>query len=321
MATYTSVSLDDARSLATPFGLTVASVEGLSAGSVNSNYALTTSSGQRVFLRVYEEQSREGAEGESELLVWLADRGIPVARPMMRVDGGGALGEHAGKPVALFPWIPGVIRCQRGLTPRDTFAAGQALARVHLAGAPRPRASRFSVARLLERCDVIATADDPTLAGMADPLRDLLRSAEASRKADAPRGLCHGDLFRDNVLFAGDGSIAAVLDFESAAEGTFAFDLAVTFLAWCYGDDFEPDLARGLASGYQSARPLEPGDRDALHAEAILGALRFMTTRITDYAMRAHLGANVPRDWRRFQRRHERLVEMGPTGLATLLGV
>jgi homoserine kinase type II len=142
----------------------------------------------------------------------------------------------------------------------------------------------------------------------------------ALRDESTPRGLCHGDLFRDNVLFRGD-AIAVVLDFESAAEGPFAFDLAVTMLAWCVGDELDPHLARALFDGYRDVRPIEPGVSASLFVEARLAALRFTVTRITDYAMRAHLGANVPRDWRRFWMRHERLVALGARGLAAMVGL
>jgi homoserine kinase type II len=191
---------------------------------------------------------------------------------------------------------------------------------VHEAGSPTPREGRFTLARLRERCDRIEKADDPSLARMADVLRGLLDEVASLRRDDAPRGLCHGDLFRDNVLWHGD-EIAALLDFESAAEGPFAFDLAVTMLAWCVGDALDASLARAMFDGYRSVRPIDAALARSFYPEARLAALRFTVTRITDYAMRAHLGANVPRDWKRFWARHEWLVELGERGLAAMLGL
>ena len=320
MAIYTALSLDDARALGALYGLAVERPEALAAGSVNTNVALSLTGGGRAFLRIYEEQDAAGAEAEAALLAHLARAGLPVAPPLARRDGGGALAEHAHKPVAVFPWCEGDLRCQRGVTPAATRAVGAALAGIHRAGSPAPRAGRFTVPRLLARVAHVATAVDPELAAMAPPLRALLAEVSAARDERTPRGLCHGDLFRDNVLFRGD-SIAVVLDFESAAEGPFAFDLAVTMLAWCVGDELEPDLARALFDGYREVRPIEPGVASSLFVEARLAALRFTVTRITDYAMRAHLGANVPRDWRRFWMRHERLVALGARGLAAMVGL
>jgi homoserine kinase type II len=122
------------------------------------------------------------------------------------------------------------------------------------------------------------------------------------------------------VLWRGE-ALAGLLDFESASEEPLVFDLAVTMLAWCYGDDLDAGLVRALFGGYQAARPLEEGDRAALFGEARLAALRFTVTRVTDYAMRAHTGANAWRDWRRFAARLARLDALGPAGLAAAAGV
>ncbi|RYE89408.1 MAG: homoserine kinase, partial [Myxococcales bacterium] len=135
MAIYTTLSLDDARRLAEPYGLDVIGCEGLIAGSVNSNHALTLADGTRVFARIYEEQDADGARDESALLDHLAGRGLPVARPMARGDGT-TLTEHEGKPVALFPWVDGTMRCQATVSEGDAATVGAALARIHLAGSP-----------------------------------------------------------------------------------------------------------------------------------------------------------------------------------------
>lgn len=320
MATYTLLSLDEARALGHLFGLTIIEAQGLSAGSVNSNYALSLEGGGSVFLRIYEEQSREGAEGELALLQWLSERGLPTARALPRLDGAGRTAELHGKAVAVFPWVSGVIRCQATVSPDDARTIGSALARIHLAGSPSPRPGRFRLSDLRERCARIGREASPELAALAPKLLGELDAIEASRSAEAPRGLCHGDLFRDNVLWS-DGTLAALLDFESASEEPFAFDLAVTLLAWCYGDDFDPALTRAMVESYQAARPLTAQDRAALFVESRLAALRFTITRITDYAMRAHLGANTPRDYRRFLARHDRITALGERGWAELLGL
>src|SRR5678815_5685700 len=126
------------------------------------------------------------------------------------------------------------------------------------------------------------------------------------------RDSVHGDLFRDNVLWAGD-AVAALLDFESAFRGPLVYDLAVLVLSWCYGDAFEPDLARAMVRGYESVRPLTAQEKRALYTETRFGALRFTITRITDYAMRGGEG-RVMKDWRRFLARTDALEAMGQSG-------
>jgi homoserine kinase type II len=70
--------------------------------------------------------------------------------------------------------------------------------------------------------------------------------------------------------------------------------------AWCYGDGFRVELVRAMFAGYESVRPLAAEEVDALAVEGALAALRFATTRITDYALRAAPGERPGRDYRRF---------------------
>src|SRR5690242_18880546 len=127
MATFTAFSMDQARALGRAFGLEIASVKGIPAGSVNSNYRLTTADGTALFARVYEEQDRVGAESESRLLDHLARNGVATPRPLPRRDGQGftfsidarptASNDATTRPVALFPWREGEILCQARVTP------------------------------------------------------------------------------------------------------------------------------------------------------------------------------------------------------------
>jgi homoserine kinase type II len=116
----------------------------------------------------------------------------------------------------------------------------------------------------------------------------------------------HGDLFRDNVLWQG-GEIAALIDFESAAHGPFCFDVTVTVCAWCYGSGFSSRLVRALLGGYMAVRPLGAEEREGLVVEGAIACLRFATTRITDFSMRAEAGQPPVRDYRRFLSRLDEL--------------
>lgn len=168
----------------------------------------------------------------------------------------------------------------------------------------------------------IAWSPAATIASLPpSPLRDALRSAHESRPAGLTRGLIHGDLFRDNVLWAPDGGLAALLDFESASDGTFAYDLMVTILAWCVGDDLNLARARAMREGYEQVRRLEEDERRGLAAEGAFAALRFAVTRITDFGMRAVPGGPPPgRDWRRFMMRFDKLRALGADGVRLALG-
>src|SRR5688572_7944393 len=132
MALITPLSPSEARVLAREYGVELAELEPLQAGSVNSNFRLTDAGGRRFFARVYEEQGIAGAEAELRMLTALSAAEVPVAVPLARADGG-LLGRHGGKPFALFPWVDGELYCRARVTPDVCRRLGDALARVHLA--------------------------------------------------------------------------------------------------------------------------------------------------------------------------------------------
>jgi homoserine kinase type II len=196
---------------------------------------------------------------------------------------------------------------------------GAALASVHRAGASEEREpGRFERDALLARIDVIAHASDATLAAQAPILRAKLDAWTTRRDAQLPRGLIHGDLFRDNVLWSKQGEIAALLDFESASGGVLAYDVMVTALAWCFGDALDLALFRAMIEGYESVRPLSDTERRGLLAEGCAAAIRFTITRITDYAMRVSDQPRVIKDWRRFAARLAALEALGDEGMARI---
>ncbi len=319
VAVLTAIDADDVAALGAAYGLPgPLVVEGIAAGSVNSNYALEAG-GTRYFLRLYEEQDRVGAAQEARLLDRLARAGVPVAAPLPRLDAQ-RVSTVRGKPAALFPWRGGGMRCQAAVAPDDTARVGEALARVHAAGAGEAAPpGRFGPAQLLSRLDRIEASGDGRVVPVVPRLREALGRVAVARDAGLPAGIVHGALFRDNVLWRETGEVSALLDFESACAGTFAYDLAVTVLSWCFGDDLDGRLAAAMCAGYERVRPLGERERAGLHAEAELAALRFTITRITDYAMRVSAGPRVVKDWARFLKRFEKLEALGPAGLRAML--
>ena len=300
------------------FGLGAPSrISGIEAGTVNTSYAITLESG-RYFLRLYEEQGHEGATREAALLVHLAASGIPTPMPMAMACGA-RVRTLAGKPAALFPWIDGDMLCQRAVTPKAAWAVGHALARIHVVSAPVDIAralggGRFGPRDLLARCDRVATSNDPDARQQAESLRSEVMNVTRRRNPALATGLVHGDLFRDNVLWQ-QGKIAALLDFESASVGPFAYDLAVTILSWSFGDTLLPSVAHAMVCGYREGRELSQAEREGLFDEAILATLRFTITRITDEAIR------IGKRWQRFVARRNVLEQLGPRGFREVLGL
>jgi len=301
VAIYTELPIEDASRITRAHGLGPATeVEGVVAGSVNSNFVLTTGSG-RAFARIYEEQDTDGVRYEHALLAHLVAAGVPVPR----VIEGPAPGEPrvAGKPTALFELVGGDEVCQKMVTLDRMDAVGRFLASTHAAveSFPIRRGGRFTRADVRRRLEGVAALDRPELREAVEVLRETLDEVDAEWDPSVRSGVIHGDLFRDNVRWT-DGDITCVLDWESAADGACVYDLAVTALAWCYGDELERPLIDALLAGYESVRPLTDAEQAALPLAMQAAAARFTVTRITDFHLRED-AVQVKKDWRRFYAR------------------
>lgn len=300
MALLTDLSLSAAIPLAKLFNLDLRKIEPLTAGSVNSNFRLTDSGGNAYFARLYEEQDRAGAAREHAVVAALDDAGVPVVRSLRTADGD-SLADFEGKAFAVFPWVDGEILCFARVTPAACFELGAALARVHSCSAQAPAlpGGRFRIPDLRERLVRVEASGRASLLPAVRTIRERLDYYEANRATNLEQGICHGDLFRDNVLWQGP-KLRALIDFESVCKNNFAYDLMVTALAWCYGSDFNLVLVQALFDGYRSARPLPAPEVAALRTEGAIACLRFASTRLTDFSLRVPDGTPPVREYGRF---------------------
>jgi len=312
VATFTQLDDADIRAIAALFDLP--DVNGwriIDAGTINSNYAVETA-GETVFVRVNEGKDEADVRYEGELVAQLTAKGVPAPSPVQAATGE-RFGVYRDKYISVFPWVRGGHIDEAGTTDAHTRAVGAALAQLHLAGqgvdVPE-RLGIYTFDKIVDRFNGFRDNTDaalaPALADIAEEIRWLRAQAEV--RSAASRGIIHGDLFRDNVMFD-DTELVALIDFEQASTGSFAYDIAVCINAWCYRDnDFDMTLVAGLVAGYAGVRPLSAGDRQAIHVETRLAAMRFTVTRITDVYL-ADTGA-TGKDFRDYLRRLQRLRQL-----------
>jgi homoserine kinase type II len=329
MAELTRLDDEDIRALARAFRLGDVTGWGeVPAGTVNSNYWVEAG-GRRWFLRVNEDKSEADVRWEAELLVELAAAGVATPRPVLAEDGA-PLWLHRDRWVSLFPWVAGVHRERDEVSAGDAAEVGAALARLHLAGAGltgrMARTGIYTTGHIAARFERVqadpAAAADPALARALPAIGEELDwlAGRANLRASAPRGIIHGDLFRDNVLFDRPGAgarLVALLDFEQASLGSWVYDLAVCINAWCWEGAFLPALAAAMIREYRAVRPLLPLEEGLLYVEARAAAVRFTVTRITDVHLRGFAVAD--KSFQSYLARLEAWRELGADGLAAWL--
>lgn len=307
MGAFTVLSADDLAELAGRFALgAIYDSSSIAAGTINSNYFVITERGS-YFLRVNEGKSEADVAWEASLVSALGGHGLKT--PMPRMCDGRSYLAWRDKLISVFDWVDGEHRLK--ITAPLAQKLGAQLGKLHAIGAKlslAPRASIYDHAHLVQRYEGFRGSSDPQLADAIRILGEEL-AATAAGTIDASRGIIHGDLFRDNVLWDEQNRLVALLDFEQASGGLFAYDLAVCINDWCWDTKPRLDLAKALLAGYESERPLTDADRAALPNEVRRAAMRFTITRITDVYL-ANV-ANPEKDFRAFLARCE--AWRGPT--------
>jgi homoserine kinase type II len=130
-----------------------------------------------------------------------------------------------------------------------------------------------------------------------------------------PRGPVHADLFRDNVMFLGQGQearLCGLFDFYFAGCDSYLFDLAVCLNDWCIElatGVQDADRAHALVAAYHAVRPLSAQERRLLPAMQRAGALRFWTSRLWDYHLPRQASVLKPHDPSHFERVLRQCVE------------
>jgi len=295
MAVYTHLSAEDLADLIAHYDVgELVSAKGIAEGVSNSNWLLETTgsdgNGARYILTMYEFRIQlEDLPFFLGLLDLLAEKGCPV--PATIHDRNGAthrmITNVAGEPkaVALIEFLPGVSIDRP--EPAQAQAVGKALAELHIAAqdyATRPNAMGSAAWReLIRDCGTEGLARiDPALPAIVE---EALATFESAWPEGLPSGVCHADLFPDNVLMLGD-KVSGLIDFYFACTDFFAYDMAVTHAAWCFADhgrSFRPEIATALMQGYESVRPLSAEERAALPMLAQGAAMRFVSTRAFDW--------------------------------------
>ena len=322
MAVFTQVSESQAQELLTHLQLgDLLELKGIQGGIENTNYFLTSSVGAYV-LTLFERLTHQQLPFYLHLMKHLAHHGIPVPDPVANSDGDILLTVE-GKPAAVVNRLTG--SSELAPTPQHCHAVGDMLARMHLAGKDynRHQPNLRGLAWWNETVSVVLPFLNASQSSLIQSeLAFQNHIAQSSAYAALPRGPVHADLFRDNVMFEGQGDalqLTGFFDFYFAGIDSWLFDLAVCLNDWCIDLDtgiLHADKTAALLEAYQSVRPLIKAERHLLNPMLRAGALRFWTSRLWDFHLPREASMLTPHDPTHFERVLRQRLQ-NPIGLST----
>lgn len=284
MAVYTDINEIELAAYLENYDIgTLLSFKGIAEGVENSNFLLRTTAGTFI-LTLYEKRvDRDDLPFFINLMQHLAANGIECPQPVVQKNGA-AIGELAGRPSAIVTFLEGMWL--RKPAAEHCYALGVAMAQMHVAGQSFAMQRENSLTMkdwrpLWEKCMADADAVE---AGLRVQTEADLAYLEKKWPSDLPRGVIHADMFPDNVFFIGQ-NLSGIIDFYFACTDMLAYDLAICLNAWCFERDFSYNLTKGTAllRGYNSVRPLELAEQQALPVLCHGSAMRFMLTRLYDW--------------------------------------
>jgi len=252
--------------------------QGISAGIENTNYFVTTSTGQFV-LTLFEYSKPNELHYFLELMTYFAERNVPCAHPMADKKGI-YLRELNGKPAALVEKLRG--KDIKNPNINQCYALGKALGHLHLIS------PHFQGYRKNQRGPHWWKVTSQRIIPFLDSENGKLLTNELIFQAkyknlDLPKGVIHADLFRDNALFE-DDILSGIIDFYYACNDILLYDVAVVVNDWCSQVDgtFALDHLTALLDGYTQKRQFTEQEKTAWPIMLRAAALRFWLSRLQD---------------------------------------
>jgi homoserine kinase type II len=277
MSVYTPINQIQLTQLLSHYSLgELIDFKGIEAGIENTNYRITTTTG-RYILTIFELFSAKELPFFFELLQHFQRANIVCPHVQLN-DKKQSFSFFESKVIAFFKCIVG----ESPLNPSQKNCAeiGLELGKIHGAGLnffhrqihpSHKKSLKITLARLTPQLNETEKALIQRYLKHKSPINQL------------PRGIIHGDLFKDNALFH-QGRLSGVLDFYAACEGDLLLDLAITVNDWCVEKgQFQIEKMKVLLSAYQQQRLLEPCEKQSWPFILQKAAFMFWISRL-EYA-------------------------------------
>lgn len=264
MSVFTPITTAEARAFIAPYRVgEIIDFQNIAAGVENSNFFVTTTEGRYV-LTIFEKIPRKDLDFYMGLMSHLHEHGVACAAPLTTIEKT-VVRALKGKPAALVTRLSGNDIAHP--TPQDCRAVGVALANMHEAARsydlqmPNWRGLSWWRRYATELQKHLSADENAQIAAE-------IMHQQYFDQLDLPRGVIHGDLFRDNILWDDHGNhhTPQIIDFYFACNEQLLLDVAVAANDWCLDYSAYPEArlhkanASALLAGYASVRAFKAAE-------------------------------------------------------------
>lgn len=257
MAEYTRLTRDTLASLLACYDLgTVIDMKPLEGGLANSSIKITTESGTYT-LTVCDEKNAHELGCLTRVVTYLVKKGISTPK-VIPARSGDLFIMHDHRPVYIKEFLPGQVRANLSFSMLSQV--GKVLADLHRLDPPPEIPQQFPYGMGAFSQIFEMRLDHPYV----DWLRQKIGFLQSALDPAMEKGLIHGDLFWDNLVFNHD-ILVAVLDFEEACHYYKLYDIGMCAIGCCTRDE-RLSMARiaSLVKGYEQHCPLTHTEKKQL---------------------------------------------------------
>jgi homoserine kinase type II len=289
MSVFTTLSLEEVRTWLRDFDLAeIIELRGIAAGITNTNYFVVTKNNRlepaKYVLTIFEKNQPSELGYFVDLMRFLSLQGVLCPLPIAD-KAGVSLHLLKGKPALMVTCLNGTDILAPSMNQIQQVARAQAfmhkkgLGFVQTGTNQRDKTWRIKIAQKV--LPKLAKVDQVLLQNELDYLH-------AKDFSQLPRGVVHGDLFRDNVLFDGE-QLGGFIDFYYACNDALVYDVAIAVNEWCVhhnGADIgelDKDKINAFLTAYQEVRAFEQKEFAVWVDVCRLAALRFWLSRLHDF--------------------------------------
>lgn len=251
MAHFTKLQRSEIKAITKKYNLDLIDFDPIEQGQSNTTYLLQTSRG--IYILTVFQIKKNRVINLVKLLNHLHEHKFPTTR-VEKMANGEELISIRGKLAILKPYIPGEV--VKDIGKEMISQVGTAMAKLHQIPVPDylPKRLEYGLDFIKQ---LIELDIDP---GYKKWLTQRIEDFSQNIPSGLPRGLIHGDVYYDNILFDGK-KFKALIDFEEACNYFKVFGLGMAIVGMCSEKEIHFPKVQSLLNGYQKIRKLERNER------------------------------------------------------------